>query len=92
MTDKINKLQSILRERLPGIKRWKKINVYDFETCPDWIKAITSMKNDNVLLHWNGRKRGNIHEYEFKEFPLSDIDSLILRNTERLKSDRKIYR
>ena len=91
---KIAQLQSILKERikLKHIKRWKKVNVTNHDDTPQWIRQLTNMDRDSLVVHWNGRNKGNIHQYEIKEAKLKDIDTLILRNQERLKAERPIYK
>ena len=89
---KIAQLQSILNSRIKDIKRWHKISVYDYNSAPTWIKDLIGMDKESGCLHWNGRKKNNIHEYEIKEFPMNEIDTLIKRNEERLKNERKIYK
>ena len=89
-----DKLEQILRERIKRkhIKRWKKVSVYDYNSCPDWVMQLTQMRSDEITIHWNGKQRGNIHSYELKTAKSTEIDNLIRRNTERLKSERPIYK
>lgn len=89
---KIAQLQQILTDRLPHIKRWKKVKVTDYDNTPEWIRTYAEMDKDSIMIHWNGQKPKNIHKYELKEVPLSELDQVIYRNTERLKHERPIYK
>ena len=89
---KTRDLEILLRKRLPDIKRWKSVNVYSYEQCPEWIMELTDMKEDEYTVHWNHRKVKQIHYYELKTAKLDEIDAVILRNQERLKNSRPIYK
>lgn len=90
--EKIEELQSILKQRLPYIKRWKWVRVYSYETCPAWIISIIGMKKDEVTIHWGGERSRNIHDDEFKTVKATDLDERISINRKRLKSKRPIYK
>lgn len=90
---KLDELRDILIERLPDIKRWRKVNVEMWEDSPQWVKDAYPKNSDNFYVCWNGRKsQNNTHDYEIREIPLSDIDSVIIRNAERLKNNRPVYK
>ena len=90
--EKLKTLQSILRERLPDIRRWKKVSVYSFDKCPEWIMELTDMKEGEYTVHWNGKKVKQVHSWELKTAKLDEIDSVIARNQERLKNNRGVYK
>jgi len=71
-------LQDILNARLPVIDRWEKV-----EVTQDGV---------NGLIRWSQPKRGNIHGFETKEFPVKDFPVLIERNVARLANETKTYK
>jgi hypothetical protein len=76
---KIKLLEDILRARLPFIRRWGKVNVYQ--------------EGDSFIIRWDSPKsKGNTHPFETKECKIEDIDKLIKRNTERLYNEVKSYK
>jgi hypothetical protein len=91
--EKISRLHDILIERLPHIKRWKKVSVGTWDKSPQWVKDVYPENSDNIYICWNGKKsQHNTHDYEIKEIPLKDIDNLITRNLERLRNERSVYK
>jgi len=75
---KLKQLEDILKARLPLIDRWNKVQVYT--------------KGDSFIIEWSEPKGGNTNNPETKEAPLSDLDLLIKRNTERLYNSVKQYK
>jgi hypothetical protein len=95
MKDKLSKLQDILIERLPHIKRWNKVMVYDGSgELPLEIRRDLFESPDGCFyIFWNGRKSPtNHHEFEWKQVPNGDIDKVITRNLERLRNERGVYK
>ncbi len=88
---KAKKLQTLLRQRLPRIKRWTHVSVYGpGDDLPDRVKDTQEVDDKTCFIYWNGRKSStNHHDDEIKAFPVAEIDKLIARNTERLKSKRE---
>jgi hypothetical protein len=78
-TAKIKLLEDILHARLPFIRRWGKVNVYQ--------------TGDTFIIRWDiPKSKGNPHPFETKEVPIKDIDDLIKRNAERLNNEVKTYK
>lgn len=75
---KIKQLENILLARLPLINRWNMVKVYQH--------------GQNFIIEWSEPKAKNIHPIETKEVPLTDLDILIKRNTDRLANDVKMYK
>ena len=93
MADDLKELQTILRKRLPDIKRWRKVSVFGYgDDLPSEITDTNTPKEDKFYIYWNGNKGKNIHRFEVKEAELSAIKDIIRRNTERLENNRKVYK
>ncbi len=89
----INKLQEILTNRLPDIKRWNDVRVVMWADANKDVQELHDQNDDMFYIYWNGSKtKTNKNRHEIKEIPLSDIDKLIIRNQERLKSGRTVYK
>lgn len=77
--DKLKQLENILIARLPFIRRWKGVEVFK--------------KNQQLfVIRWYNPIRTNTHPYEEKEIPLSDLNEIIRRNSNRLNDKTRIYR
>ena len=75
---KIKTLERILKERLPHIKRWRKVSVI--------------LDCDTFTIYWSDPKTAkNHHPFESKQMPISDIDIIINRNKSRLRNESKLY-
>ena len=84
-------LQDILRARIGNIDRWRKVTVYKWNSkrLPWYIdRPIWGM----AYIVWSRPKRGNIHDVEHKEFPLTDLDKVINRNRRRLRDKTKEHK
>jgi hypothetical protein len=81
-------LQRILRKRLPDIDRWKRVTVYNWDNAPYFIEPSDGM----FYIVWSGPKRRNVHPYEYKEIPLSDLEIVAERNRTRLRNATKAYK
>ena len=92
--EKVKKLQDILVGRLPNIKRWTRVEVYGpGDEMPEIIKDTQEVDDQTCFIYWNGRKSPtNHHSHEIRAFPLEDIDKLIIRNQERLRNERGVWR
>ena len=75
---KIKQLENILMARLPIINRWRKVRVFT--------------SGDSFIIEWSKPKNKNIHPIETKCVPLTDLDILIKRNSERLYNETKTYK
>ena len=79
ITAKIKLIEDILSARLPFIRRWDKVNVYQ--------------DGDSFIIRWDHPKsKSNCHPFETKECPIKDIDEIIKRNNERLYGEVKNYK
>ena len=83
-------IQRILRKRLPYIDRWKSVSVYRYDDnkLPWFISPTEGM----FYVLWNRPKRKNIHEDEYREIPLADLDIVFERNRTRLYNKTKAYK
>ena len=89
----IDKLQEILTSRLPTIKRWNDVIVATWSGSNASVQELHTENDEYFYIYWNGSKtKSNHHRHEIREIPLKDIDKVIARNLERLKSERDCYK
>lgn len=87
ITERLKVLQDILIEYLPSLSRWTKVTVYGpGDDLPREIKgALLEDPAGFAFIFWNGRKsKYNHHEYEFKQFPIENIETEIARFRSRV--------
>ena len=90
--DKLIKLQDILRERLPDLVRWKKVYVYSYRDCPQWIVDLSHPTDKDFVVLFNGNKGKNKHNFDIFNKKLCDIDAIIYRAKQRLKNSSPVYK
>lgn len=97
-TYKIKALRYILKSRLPDIKRWLFADVYGPKDKKRAYKNkyVKEYFNDNgeffYTCYWGHKSDTNHNQFELKEIPIKDIDSLIAKNSIRLKDKAKPYK
>jgi hypothetical protein len=84
----IKGLQRILRKRLPTIDRWRSVKVYNWDNAPYYIEPSDGM----FYIVWSKPKRKNIHDLEWREIPLTDLELIVERNRMRLRNETKAYK
>lgn len=91
MLDRLNKLLEILTERIPFIKRWENVGIYfPGDTFPkDTISEEKPVHGFFYILWYAPRRKGNPNPYEYKEvrFTKEDIEGLIKRQREKLRTE-----
>ena len=86
----IKGLQRTLRKRLHAIDRWGQVSVYNWNDTrlPEFIPP----DKDHFYIVWTEPRRSNIHPYEYKRVPLSDIAEVRRRNRDRLRNKTVSYK
>jgi hypothetical protein len=91
MLDRLIKLLDILIERLPHISRWENVGIYfPGDTFPkDTITERDIIHGYFYILWYSPRRKGSPNPYEYKEIPLKkdDIDAVIKRQREKLRTE-----
>ena len=91
MLKKLQTLLDILIERLPHLKRWENVGIYfPGDTFPkDTIGEEEAIPGYFYILFFRPRRQNSPNPYEYKEVPLTkeDLDAIIKRQREKLKSE-----